>query len=53
MNPLQKTILLYLGVDNKSVTFTELWIAIKLLAKIEAFKDLRNYLNKLEEPILP
>jgi hypothetical protein len=53
MNPLQETILLYLGVKDSPVTVLELETAIKLLAKTEAFKDLRNYLDKLEKPILP
>jgi hypothetical protein len=53
MNPLQKAILLYLGAKNRSVTFTELCIAINLLSKIEYFKDLKDYLNKLKEPMLP
>jgi hypothetical protein len=54
MNPLQKAVLLYLGTKNyTAVSILELHIMIKLLAKTEAFKDLRDYLNKLEEPILP
>jgi hypothetical protein len=53
MNPLQKAILLYLGVKNTPVTILELQTAVKLLAKTEAFQNLKKYLDKLEGPTLP
>lgn len=53
MNVLQKYILLFLCADDKPVTLLQLQIGIKLLSRIPKFKELSDYINKLEEPIYP
>lgn len=54
MNVIQKYIILWLGAyDKKPCTPLEVEWGLRLLARIDDFKELRDYINKLEEPIRP
>ncbi len=54
MNVLQKYIILWLGAcDQKPCTQLEIEWGLRLLARIDDFKELRDYIHKLEEPIYP
>ena len=51
---LQKYILLWLyAVDKKPCTQLEIEWGLRILARIDYFKELRDYIEKIEEPIRP
>jgi hypothetical protein len=54
MNVLQKYILLLLGAyDGEPLTPLQIKTGLRLLARIPRFKELKDYIEKLEEPIRP